>query len=234
MSALPKNVEDIHPALWRGAQLGRAAGITVETGYPSLSAELPGGGWPRGALIEVMTQQAGIGELRLLAPALAKVGDKPIVLLQPVQTPNGPGLGYIGVPLEKLLLLNASNTADTLWSAEQILKAGTCGALLLWQQHVRGESLRRLQVAAKSGNTLMVLFRPLAAAADASPAELRIALRPTDNGVSVQIVKRKGPSLDKAIAIELRWPSPILISPYGRARRAAPVEERERHPVATN
>ncbi len=46
MSALLKNVEDIHPALWRGSQLARAQGQTVDTGYAVLSAELPGGGWP--------------------------------------------------------------------------------------------------------------------------------------------------------------------------------------------
>ncbi len=233
MSSLSKNVADIHPSLWLGTQLGRAAGVTVETGYPMLSAQLPGGGWPRGALIEVMTQQSGIGELRLLAPALAKVGNRPIVILKPVQTPNGPGLAYVGVPLEKVLLLNPTSTADTLWSAEQILRARTCGALLMWQQHVRAESLRRLQVAAKSGDTLMVLFRPLAAAADASPAELRIALRPVANGVSVEIVKRKGPSLGTAITIELS-PSPVLLSPYGRSRRSAPAEERQRDFVIAN
>jgi hypothetical protein len=51
MSALPKNVEDIHPSLWRGSQLGRSTGIAVDTGYPALSEQLPGGSWPRGALI---------------------------------------------------------------------------------------------------------------------------------------------------------------------------------------
>ncbi|APA90257.1 translesion DNA synthesis-associated protein ImuA (plasmid) [Paraburkholderia sprentiae WSM5005] len=221
MPALPTNVEDIHPALWKGSQLGRAAGVTVEPGYQALSAELPGGGWPLGALIDMMPQQSGIGELRILAPALAKLASRPIVLLKPVQTPNIHGLAHIGLPLENLMLLRPSNTADTLWSAEQILRAKTCGALLVWQQHVREESLRRLRLAAKSGDSLLVLFRPLAAAADASPAELRLCLRPVDKGVSVDIVKRRGPTMDGPIQIELR-PSPILLSPHGRSRRAAP------------
>jgi hypothetical protein len=33
--------------MWRGTQLARASSKTVDTGYPILSAELPGGGWPR-------------------------------------------------------------------------------------------------------------------------------------------------------------------------------------------
>jgi protein ImuA len=43
----------------------------VDTGYASLSAELPSGGWPLGALIELLPAHSGIGELRLLQPALA-------------------------------------------------------------------------------------------------------------------------------------------------------------------
>ncbi|CAE6820669.1 hypothetical protein [Paraburkholderia domus] len=36
MSAHLKNVEAIHPGLWRASQLGRALGVTVDTGYPAL------------------------------------------------------------------------------------------------------------------------------------------------------------------------------------------------------
>jgi len=61
MSTPLKNVEDIHPALWRGSQLARSQGQTVDTGYAVLSAELPGGGWPLGTLIELLVQQPGYG-----------------------------------------------------------------------------------------------------------------------------------------------------------------------------
>lgn len=231
MPAHLKSIEDIHPGLWRASQLGRAAGATVDTGYPALSAQLPGGGWPRGALVELLTPASGVGEIRLLAPALAKVGTRTIVILNPVQTPNGQGLAYIGIPVDKVMMLKPTSTADTLWSAEQILRAGTCGALLLWQQHVRSENLRRLQLAAKTGDTLFVLFRPLAAAADPSPAELRLALRPIESGVSVEVVKRKGPALTEPINVELR-PSPILTSPHRRTRRVVTAVELETQSVA--
>lgn len=230
MSALIERVEDLHPSVWRASQLGRAAGAVVDTGYSALSSQLPGGGWPRGALVELLGQQSGIGELRLLAPALAKVCARPIAILNPVQKPNGLGLAYIGVPIDKVLMLTPASTADTLWSAEQILRAGTCGALLLWQQHVRNESLRRLQLAAKSADTLFVLFRPLAAAADPSPAELRLTLRAAEAGVSIEILKRKGPTMTDRIFVELR-PAPILTSPHGRVRRTASQFRRGTQPV---
>jgi len=88
MGALPASLDAIHPGLWRASQLGRASGRTVETGYAALSAELPGGGWPEGALVELLVQQTGIGELRLLAPAPATVGSRALAFLRPPQQLN--------------------------------------------------------------------------------------------------------------------------------------------------
>jgi protein ImuA len=95
MHAALAHPEKLHPSLWRGTQLARGIGKTVDTGYPAFSCELPGGGWPRSALIDLMLQQPGIGELRLLAPALAAIGSRPIALLEPPQGPNAHGLAHI-------------------------------------------------------------------------------------------------------------------------------------------
>jgi protein ImuA len=225
----------LHPALggislWRASQLGRANGRTVDTGYPSLSAELPGAGWPRGALMELLVQQTGVGELRLLAPALAAVANRPIAILQPPLEPNVHGLAYAGIPPNQILLVKGKTSSDVLWAAEQTLKAGTCGALLVWQTHVRAESLRRLHLAAKTSETLFVLIRPLSAAQDPSPAELRLAVRPAAGGVAVDILKRKGPAFDGSLMLELAM-SPVLLSRHGPARRAVPVATASLEPV---
>ena len=47
--------ERIHPALWRATQMAKGATRSLPTGHASLSAELPDGGWPLGALIELLT-----------------------------------------------------------------------------------------------------------------------------------------------------------------------------------
>jgi hypothetical protein len=57
-------------AVWRADELARQAGATRPTGHAVLDAVLPGGGWPVGALVEVLQPQAGQGEWRLLLPAL--------------------------------------------------------------------------------------------------------------------------------------------------------------------
>ena len=48
--------ETIHPSLWRASQLARGTGVYVASGHTALSAELPGGGWPGGALTEILIQ----------------------------------------------------------------------------------------------------------------------------------------------------------------------------------
>jgi protein ImuA len=63
----------LHPGLWRASQMGGAAQRVTASGFEALDAQLPGGGWPHGLLTELLLPQAGVGELRLLAPALAAV-----------------------------------------------------------------------------------------------------------------------------------------------------------------
>jgi protein ImuA len=218
MSAAPVRAEEIHPSLWRASQLARGRGRTVETGYPALSTELPGGGWPVGALVDLLVQQAGVGEVRLLRPALSALGERPIALVQPPHLPDGLGLSYIGLSLERLLQVKAPKTADALWSAEQILRAGSCGALILWMQSVQASSLRRLHLAAQSSETLFIMVRPLAAAQDSSPALLRLALRPAAEGLVVDIVKRRGPVRAEPLSISLQ-PTPVLFSRHARFSR---------------
>ena len=59
--------------VWRGDEWNHA-GTTADcapTGFASLDHELPGQGWPRGQLVELLVEHPGIGEIGLLLPALA-------------------------------------------------------------------------------------------------------------------------------------------------------------------
>ena len=210
--------ESIHPALWRASQLARATGRTVATGYPDLARELPGGGWPTGTLVEFLIRQPGVGEMRLLRPAIVEVSKRPIALIQPPHTPQALALADWGLPPQQLLWIRSHRTADALWAAEQLLRAGTCGALLFWQQHIRNDALRRLHLAAQSGETLFCLMRPLACARDASPARCRCAAAPAAGGVELTFIKRRGPQQDKPLLVALE-PSPILLH-----RHVAPLD----------
>src|SRR3546814_8292766 len=49
---------------------------------------LPGQGWPLGSLIELLPSQPGIGEIRLLQPALASLGsERSVALVRPPYEP---------------------------------------------------------------------------------------------------------------------------------------------------
>jgi protein ImuA len=206
-------LESLHPSLWRASQLGRSRTQCIDTGHPALTHQLPGGGWPVGTLVDLLVQQPGIGEMRLVAPALAKVAARKVVLLQPPHAPQALSLAALGVPPESVLWLRSERTADALWAAEQVLKSGSCGALLFWpgqtssssarQQPVRAESLRRLHLAAQQGETLFFNFRPLTAEQDASPAPLRLSVRPAPGGINVGVVKRTGPQRDEPIFLPM-------------------------------
>ena len=218
MSTSTVLAEEIHPSLWRASQLARSRGRVVDTGYPALSVELPGGGWPVGALVDLLVQQAGVGELRLLRPALSAGENRPVAFVQPPHTPHGLGLSYIGLSIERVLRVQATKTADALWSVEQILRAGSCAAVIFWTEYAKASSLRRLHLAAQSSETLFVMVRPLATAQDSSPALLRLTLRPPADGLTVDIVKRRGPTSAAPLSISLQ-PNPVLFSRHARLPR---------------
>jgi protein ImuA len=211
--------EAVHPSLWLASQLAQSHDRCVDTGHPALSAQLPGGGWPTGTLVELLLQQPGIGEMRLLQPTLAAM-ERPIVLVQPPYMPQALALDALGIsPARLVWIRNTGKSADALWAAEQVLRSGCCGALLLWQQHVRSEALRRLHLAAQGGATLFCLLRPLAAAQDASPAPLRLALRPALGGLQIDFVKRRGPQRDAPLFLPL---TPSLLQRHAPLDRPAP------------
>ncbi|MDR5799008.1 MULTISPECIES: translesion DNA synthesis-associated protein ImuA [Caballeronia] len=210
--------ETIHPSLWLGSQLAAGRANVMPCGFPELAAELPGGGWPRGALTDLLVQQPGVGELRLLLPALRQCAHRPIALLLPPHTFHPEAAAYWELPHSTFNVIRAQKTADALWAAEQILRAGTFGALIFWQSHVRQDSLRRLHLAAQTSETLFFMVRPLATASDTSPAPLRLAVRPRRDSVALDFVKRRGPARDEPLIVQLSH-SPILLNRHASLDR---------------
>lgn len=207
--------EKLHPSLWRGSQLARAGQRCLPTGHAALSSELPGGGWPLGTLIDLLVAQPGIGEMRLLQPVLSTLpAHRRIALLQPPYTPHVASWIALGLAPSQLLWLKPERTADALWAAEQVLKNGSCSALLYWQPHIRPESLRRLHLAAQSGDALFFMFRPAAAVQDSSPSPLRLLLEAAGDDLRLHIVKRRGPSHNQPIVVSLIPPAAGTCVPY--------------------
>jgi cell division inhibitor SulA/protein ImuA len=181
-----------HPALWRGRSAAQVA--TWPTGFPALDTGLPGGGWPRAGLVEILTPRLGVGELHLLIPVLSRLAKltpaRWIAWIAPPFEPFAPALAARGVALERQLIVR---TGAPLWAMEQALGSGACEAALAWVQgQARPRSLRRLQLATARGRTLGFVFRSAAAARETSPAELRLAVAARGNGVEVVLIKSRG------------------------------------------
>ncbi|HEY0179005.1 MAG TPA: hypothetical protein VGC30_05175, partial [Dokdonella sp.] len=114
-----------HPGVWRRAATGAAAIDVQPTGIDALDALLPGGGWPRGALSEILVEHDGIGEGSLVLPALAALTQarRRVALVAPPHVPYAPALHAAGVDLAQIVHIYA-HAADTHWTAEQCLRAG--------------------------------------------------------------------------------------------------------------
>jgi len=206
-------------AVWRGGALSCAA-AAIPSGFDALDRELPGGGWPAGALTEILGERQGVGELQLVLPAVAALSwaGKRIVWLAPPHLPYAPALAAAGVDLARLAVVRARGRRDALWAAEQVLRAASCYALLAWFPNARYEELRRLAVAAEAGRAWVALFRPLQAAQTSSPAALRIAFQPDGDALSIRILKRRG----APAAAPLRLPVKRPVHALGRTSFPAP------------
>jgi cell division inhibitor SulA len=191
-----------HPAIWRGRSAAQVA--VVPSGYDALDEALPGGGWPRTGLIEILTSHSGVGELLVLLPALAaltrKASARWCAWIAPPHEPFAPALAAHGVALGRLFVARAEKP---LWAFEQSLVSGACDVVLTWLTRTSAKDLRRLQLAAGKGRALGVLFRPLSAARESSSAVLRIAMEPLERGARITLLKSRGGYRGN---IDLQWP----------------------------
>jgi hypothetical protein len=177
--------------IWRADSVPPVTGLP--TGFPELDERLAGGGWPAGALTEILVSRHGIGELSLLLPALARLsrGDRWLAFIAPPYIPYAPALAAAGIDLARVLLVEPGTRRDQAWAMEQSLRAGSA-AVLAWPGDVQGKMLRRLQLAAEAGGAWGVLFCSPRCASEPSPAALRLRLEPGSPGVRVAILKRRG------------------------------------------
>jgi hypothetical protein len=103
MKASVEQLLQENPArLWRAREPGSSTTAAVPaglpTGYAALDRCLPGAGWPRQGLIEILADQRGIGELRLLLPALAALcrDDGAAGEVYPPPHPDHAGSAHVG------------------------------------------------------------------------------------------------------------------------------------------
>ncbi|WP_157270145.1 translesion DNA synthesis-associated protein ImuA [Azohydromonas aeria] len=210
LAALPPAVA---AGLWRGSELGPAPVAAWATGFEALDGELPGGGWPGGALTELLQPQPAVLEWRLLGPALAALAarGRRVVLVNPPRPPHAPGLLQSGLDPHQLVWVRADSPSQQLWCTEQLLRSAE-GVVVAWLPQARPEQLRRLQLGAQGGGggpgddaAALPAFvcRPAAARHEPSAAPLRLLAAPGDTPwtLKVRLLKRRGPAHEGEIEL---------------------------------
>lgn len=201
--------------VWRGDALASLPVAAIPSGYPELDAELPGGGWPRGSLVELLADRDGCGEMSLLLPALARLSGEGgwLALVAPPWRPHAPAWAAAGLRPERLVVVRPGG--QFAWCLEQLLDSGGFAGILAWPgSGIDARSLRRLQVAAEGRAVFAALWRSTASAAAPSPAPLRVALAADGGGLSVRILKRRGRPVSRPLALAVPRPgrSPRVVA----------------------
>jgi hypothetical protein len=180
--------------LWHAGAQAAIPADGEPTGHAALDALLPQGGWPRRALTELLLPADGVGELALLLPTLARCTREGgiVALVAPPYVPYAPAWQGAGIELAQLQIIDAA-PRDALWAFEQCLRSGACAVVLGWPAQADAQALRRLQVAADSGECLGFALRDRRHAANPSPAALRLeAVHAPAGGIAWQVRKCRG------------------------------------------
>lgn len=191
------------PNVWHGGEVSCQDEAAWASGHAALDAQLPGGGWPGGGLVELLQEQPETHAWQLLLPALARAVLRhagSVVLVEPPREPFGPSLRAQGLPAERLLWVRGDKPSARLWACEQALRSSEVAAVLAWLPQAKNAELRRLHLASQQQGRLFFAFRPLNVRNDSSPARLRLLLEGQEV-MKVHVLKRRGPPLISPILL---------------------------------
>ena len=229
--------------VWRGSDWHAGhVDQTWPSGHTALDAELPGGGWPGNALVQIQQAAHSHAEWALLLPALARQarqeqqqGGK-LVLVAPPYLPFTPALQAAGIAPQRLCCvpqLPGRSAQDLAWACEQALHCRDVLAVLAWLPDLPVATLRRLQLAAASHGRPLWLWQNIQMGQTgqmgqmgqhSTPAALRLRLERSSQdaaGLQIQILKRRGPVLDNPVQLSLsQWAwMPVLQAQANRHAR---------------
>ncbi len=193
--------------VWQAGKPQTQSTPRVSSGYSQLDEYLEGG-WPCHGVIQLQTEQSGIGELRLLLPALQELAsqDKWQAWVQPPARlcPHS----FEPDTLSRTLVVTPSNPKQSLWVSEQILTSGCFSAMVLWSKTLSPSQAKRLQLAARDSQTLAFVISPLPAQDTSLALSMRMRVGYWERGLTLHIFKRQHAWPLPAFNLDMstRWP----------------------------
>jgi hypothetical protein len=170
----------------------------MSTGWSALDRLLPGGGYPIGAVTELLSAGSGIGELSLVLHGLsARMAARPqrqLALIDPPGMLHAAALAQAGIDCRRLPIVHCRDDGERVWCVEQMAHAQAFTAFVVWGDRLDTTALRRLQLAAEKAVCPVFVYRDIRRAAERSPAALRLAITATSEGQRLEVLKCRGPA----------------------------------------
>jgi protein ImuA len=200
------------------------AGEAFFTGLPALDALLPGGGFARGAVHEILCAPEHGSALffaTLLARSSAAVRKDSAVSsacgqphrwicwCDPGREMYPPALANHGIALSHLLLLQPANSRDMLWAISESLRCKGVAAVVAAPPRLSRIAARRLQLSAERGGGVGLLLRHTnAPGIDCYAAATRWLVRPapgerTLQRWNVQLIHGHGGCIGQTVLLEV-------------------------------
>ena len=174
--------------------------VPISSGCEALDQLLPEKGFRRGTLVEWLAEGAGAGAetLALITARNACGASGTLVVLDHAREFYPPAAVRMGLELNQMILVQASNATDNLWALDQALRCPGVAAVLGWPERLDGRTFRRLQLAAEEGGGLGLLVRPQSARHEPSWADVRLWIEPQPcatkaaRRLKIQVLRSRG------------------------------------------
>lgn len=166
----------------------------IPTGMTPLDEMLPDGGWPTGALVEIITPDEYTDAFPLVLPALARLSRASgwLCMVSPPHAVRTRAFTHDSVNSSRILQINPHPGRSGLWTVEQMLCSGNCSAVMAWPDCDAGLIARRLAQAAVAGNTSGFLFRQEGLSGHTSKIGLRLKFETSEAGNMVYLLNSAG------------------------------------------
>ena len=189
-----KTVNKLHHInAWEQSSLSGSSLVTT-TGLAVLDDMLPGGGWPKSGLVEIIRPDAYCHALSLLRPALRRLSQQGrwITMVNPTYPARAGLFTESAINHDRVLQVNPHPGRSALWTAESMLYSGDCCVVMAWP-NCRTELMgKRLQKSAAHGKALGILFSYEGLEMQPSGVATRLKLEIDSEGRAVYLLNSRG------------------------------------------
>lgn len=184
--ALAKQIRAIETAGRGGYSLGVTGKGTISSGCSVLDNALPGGGYSLGTIVEWVDDHQRGGErsaggfgngslyLALTAARCAmQESNKYVVVIDSEESFYPPAALYMGLALERIIVLRPPSYDDAMWAIDQSLRSSAVAAVVARLDKLSDLNARRFQLAAEQNGALGLFLRPASARSQPSWSEVQ-------------------------------------------------------------